>query len=137
MMIFAAAAMFGQPYRDAYGQPGGGGGAYYYDGYYDAGNAYPHRGYVAPPPPRVPVYAYGYRRPPLPGPGCVWVDGYWGFNRGRYVWMNGYWARPPYGGALWVAPRYSAGRFYGGFWSGPGRGYYGYRSHHNYRGYRR
>lgn len=35
-------------------------------------------------------------RPPCPGPG--------------YVWANGYWVAPPYAGAYWVAPRYYGGR---------------------------
>lgn len=108
-------------------------------GYRDAGNNdngydydydYDDRGYSAPaPPPPASVYAYGggsYRRAPMPGPGFVWVDGFWAFNRGRYVWIDGFWARPPYGGARWMAPRYSGGRFFGGFWSAPGRSRVGF-----------
>ncbi len=67
----------------------------------------------APPPARY------YAMPPSPGPGFMWVDGYWYPNGGRYAWRNGYWARPPYAGAYWVAPRYNGGRFYNGYW---GRG---------------
>jgi hypothetical protein len=97
------------------------------------------QGIYAPPPPSIPRYAYN--RPPMPGPGFYWVDGYWNFQRPRYVWVNGYWARPPYAGGYWVAPRYNSGRYFLGFWGGPrsnfNRGYRNsYRFNGNHRGYR-
>lgn len=46
------------------------------------------------------------RRPPMPGQGYAWVDGYWGNNGGRYVWVPGRWDRPPYAGAYWSHPHY-------------------------------
>lgn len=67
----------------------------------------------APPPPRVVV------RPVAPGPDYFWVDGYWYPVSGRYVWHRGYWTRPPYGGAVWVGPRYEGHRYYAGYWNGP------------------
>ncbi len=82
----------------------------------------PNYGYQAPPPPPPPAYAYS--RPPMPGPGYLWVDGYWGFYGGRYAWTRGYWRQPPYAGGYWVAPRYSGGRFFAGFWAGPRGGGY-------------
>jgi hypothetical protein len=54
-------------------------------------------------------------RPPCPGPGYVWVDGY---RDGYGRWFAGYWASPPYAGAYWVAPRYYGGRFVAGYWGG-------------------
>jgi hypothetical protein len=66
-------------------------------------------------------------RPPCPGPGYVWVDGYYD---GYGNWFNGYWAVPPYAGAYWVAPRAYGGRFYSGYWGGArvyGRNDYGFR----------
>jgi hypothetical protein len=45
-------------------------------------------------------------RPPIPGQGYVWVDGYWGVRGGRYVWAPGRWDRPPYPGAYWSHPHY-------------------------------
>jgi hypothetical protein len=45
-------------------------------------------------------------RPPMPGDGYAWVDGYWGVNEGRYVWVPGRWDRPPYPGAYWTHPHY-------------------------------
>jgi hypothetical protein len=39
------------------------------------------------------------RRPPPPGEGFVWIDGYWGVNGNRYVWVPGRWDHPPYAGA--------------------------------------
>jgi hypothetical protein len=62
-----------------------------------------------------PVVVRTYR-PPLPGPGYVWVGGY----RDVYGnWFDGYWALPPYAGAYWVAPRYYGGRYFTGYWNGP------------------
>jgi hypothetical protein len=71
----------------------------------------PRYGYYAPPPP--PRVAYVT---PAPGPGFVWVSGYWYPSGSRYAWRDGYWARRPYGGAYWVAPRYHERRYYPGYW---------------------
>jgi hypothetical protein len=57
-------------------------------------------------------------RPVAPGPGYVWLDGYWYAEGGRYRWHSGYWTRPPYEGAVWVGPRYEGGQFFGGYWNG-------------------
>jgi len=67
----------------------------------------------APPPARY------YAMPAAPGPGYMWIDGFWYPRGGRYFWRSGYWALPPYAGGYWVAPRYSGGRYYNGYW---GRG---------------
>jgi hypothetical protein len=67
----------------------------------------------APPPPRV---IHG--RPRAPGPDYFWVDGYWYPAGNHYKWHNGYWTRPPYGGAIWVGPRYEGGQFFAGYWNG-------------------
>src|SRR5664279_4445548 len=40
-------------------------------------------------------------RPPMPGNGYVWIDGYWGVRGNRYVWNSGRWDRPPYPGAYY------------------------------------
>ena len=74
-----------------------------------------------PPAPRV------YRVPPQPGPGYIWVDGYWYPVNGQYRWHNGYWTRPPYADAYWVAPYYGGGQYSTGHWEG-GRG----DVHHNH-----
>jgi hypothetical protein len=66
-----------------------------------------------PPPPRVVRV-----RPVTPGPGYVWVTGYWYPEGRRYKWHDGYWTRPPYEGAVWVAPRHENGLFYNGYWEG-------------------
>jgi hypothetical protein len=71
------------------------------------------------PPPAVHVE----HAPPSPGPGYVWIRGYWYPVDGKYVWHGGYWSRPPYEGAHWVGPRRSGGQFYAGYWDGP-RGRY-------------
>jgi WXXGXW repeat (2 copies) len=56
-------------------------------------------------------------RPSNPGSGYVWVDGYWYPKNHRYAWHPGYYTRPPYDGALWMAPRYEGQQFYEGYWS--------------------
>lgn len=67
----------------------------------------------APPRPRVVRV-----RPVAPGPDYYWVDGYWYPVGHKYHWHAGYWTRPPYGGAVWVGPRYEGGQFYAGYWNG-------------------
>ena len=64
--------------------------------------------YVASPPPPPAVGVVGY----APGPGYVWVDGFWDW-RGRYVWVPGYWGRRPHPHAIWVPGRahYEHGRY--------------------------
>lgn len=62
---------------------------------------------VAPPPPQTEVVVTS------PGPGFIWVSGYWGWNAGRHVWIAGSWQRPPSGFHAWNAPR----------WEHRGRGY--------------
>ena len=74
-------------------------------------------GYYRPAPAPVVVAAY---RTVRPGPGYIWIDPYQDGYGHRF---NGYWALPPYAGAYWVAPRFSSGRFYSGYWAGSrGRG---------------
>src|SRR5262245_38816916 len=67
-----------------------------------------------PPPPRI-VKSH----PHSPGPGYMWVDGYWYPVNNHYVWHQGYYTRPPYEGAVWVAPRYDGRQFFEGYWGGP------------------
>ncbi len=63
----------------------------YYGGYYGGAVVT-----VAPPAPQVEVYGVA------PGPGYVWIGGYWNWVGGRHVWVPGYWGagRPGY---HWVA----------------------------------
>ena len=69
---------------------------------------------VPPPPARAEVYGVA------PGPGFVWVTGYWGWRGGRYAWEPGRWARPPRPRSVWV-PGYWEGhhnryRYHEGHW---------------------
>ncbi|MSV34827.1 MAG: hypothetical protein EXQ47_04420 [Bryobacterales bacterium] len=83
-------------------------------------------GYYGPPP----VVAY---RPPYPGPGYSWMDGYYDPYG---AWTAGYWAPPAYRYG-YAAPRYYAPpRYYGGYSRGYNRGYYGntFRGNFDYRG---
>lgn len=63
-------------------------------------------GYYAPAPVLV--------RPPYPGPGFVWVDGYWTTNRFGRTWVPGRWSRP-YGYRAQPAPRYYAPSYSNGY----------------------
>ena len=92
-------------------------------------------------PPALPVYT----QPFCPGPGYIWVPGYWAWSPdyGDYYWVPGTWVLAPQPGFLWT-PGYwgfSSGLyywhpgywgltvgFYGGInygWGYPGYGYYG------------
>jgi hypothetical protein len=66
-----------------------------------------------PPPPQYEVVGVA------PGPGFIWVGGYWHWN-GRWVWYGGHYARPPHPGAVWIHARYEwhGGRrvYIAGFW---------------------
>jgi len=77
---------------------------------------------IAPPP--LPVYD----QPPIPGPGYVWVPGYWAWNGDEYYWTPGYWATPPAVGLYWTPPYWAfvdgSYDFYPGYW-GPTVGFYG------------
>jgi WXXGXW repeat (2 copies) len=79
---------------------------------------------IAPPP--LPVY----EQPPLPGPGYIWVPGYWSWDPdfGDYYWVPGYWSQPPRVNYYWT-PGYWSWRsgvyiFNAGYW-GPSVGFYG------------
>ena len=41
-----------------------------------------------------------------PGPGFVWVRGYYRWDGMAYLWMPGRWAQPPYARAVWVPGRW-------------------------------
>ena len=100
LMALAAASAFAES-RFSIGVHIGGYPAYGPGGYY-----------VAAPPPPPPVYY----APPSPGPGFVWVSGYYYPVGRRYEWRQGYWTRPPHAHARWIAPRYRQGRYYAGYW---------------------
>jgi hypothetical protein len=55
-----------------------------------------------------------------PGPGFLWIDGYYHWSGVRWVWYRGHYARPPHPGAAWVRARYEVrgGRrvYIAGFW---------------------
>lgn len=53
---------------------------------------------IAPPPLRV------YAQPPIPGPGYLWMPGYWAWNGAGYYWVPGTWILPPRVGLLWTPP---------------------------------
>jgi hypothetical protein len=77
---------------------------------------------IAPPP--LPVYV----QPVMPGPGYMWVPGYWAYGDGGYFWVPGTWVLPPYVGALWTPGYWGwSNGFYvfnAGYW-GPHVGFYG------------
>jgi hypothetical protein len=96
-------------------------------------------------------YNQGYYPPPayqqqyvpvMPGPGYVWVDGYWAPQRGRNVWIAGFW-QAPYISGYRMAPRYVGPRYYNSYrgydrgYSKHGNGHYDYRGRGNSYGHRR
>ena len=46
------------------------------------------------------------RMGPAPGPGYVWVGGYWVWRAGEFVWMTGRWVSVPHGHHYWVPGRW-------------------------------
>jgi hypothetical protein len=54
------------------------------------------------------------QRGAAPGPGYVWIDGYWGYSGGRYAWVAGRWDRPPRPRARWESGRWETrgGKYY-------------------------
>lgn len=72
----------------------------------------PHWEVVAPPP-AAPVVVVEAPPPPrhehhghAPGPGYVWIDGYWAWHGHHHEWVAGRWALPPHGHHEWVAARW-------------------------------
>ncbi len=65
-------------------------------------------------------------RPPIPGPGYVWTDGYYEPFNGQYRWHGGYWQRPPYEGAYYVHPHWDhypdGWHQHEGYWARGGQG---------------
>ena len=77
------------------------------------------------PPPPLP----DYDQPDIPGPGYIWIPGYWAFDDDYgYYWVPGTWVLPPQDGLLWT-PGYwvfedSNYVYYEGYW-GEEVGFYG------------
>ena len=59
-------------------------------------------GVEAPPPPPRQEVIVGVS----PGPGFVWIGGYWDGSPGHYTWVGGHWDRPPHGNSQWYAPHW-------------------------------
>lgn len=45
-----------------------------------------------------------------PGPGYVWVPGYYSYERGAYVWVGGRYMRAPRARARWVPAHWERNR---------------------------
>ena len=77
---------------------------------------------IAPPP--LPVYS----QPPIPGPGFVWIPGYWSWDGAEWYWVPGFWETPPQIGYYWTPPYWAWDNgvyaFNAGYW-GPTVGFYG------------
>lgn len=75
-------------------------------------------------PPALPVY----EQPPVPGPGYLWMPGYWAWNGTGYYWVPGTWVLPPRVGLLWTPPWWGWADgvyvWHAGYW-GPHVGFYG------------
>jgi hypothetical protein len=73
----------------------------------------PHWEVIAAPPAPAPVVIVTPPPPPrhehrgyAPGPGYVWIDGYWAWHNGHHEWIAGRWEHPPHGHHEWVAARW-------------------------------
>src|SRR5215468_6813314 len=75
-------------------------------------------------PPPLPIYD----QPVIPGPGYIWMPGYWAYGPNGYYWVPGTWVLPPGIGLLWTPPWWGWNGtiyvFHAGYW-GPRVGYYG------------
>jgi WXXGXW repeat (2 copies) len=58
--------------------------------------------YATIPPPPIHAESYG----PAPGPGFIWIQGYWGWSSNAYVWVPGQWDRIPPGRHRWEVGRW-------------------------------
>ena len=77
-------------------------------------------------PPALPVYV----QPPIPGPGYLWIPGYWAYDGTEWYWVPGYWSMPAAADLYWT-PGYWTWNdadndyvFNAGYW-GPVVGFYG------------
>ena len=75
-------------------------------------------------PPELPVYV----QPICPGPGFIWIPGYWAYGPDGYFWVPATWVEAPEIGLLWT-PGYWGWEdgfyiWHAGYW-GPEVGYYG------------
>jgi WXXGXW repeat (2 copies) len=43
-----------------------------------------------------------YSQPAIPGPGHIWIPGYWAWNGAGYYWVPGYGTPPPAADLLWT-----------------------------------
>lgn len=75
-------------------------------------------------PPILPVYV----QPICPGPGYIWVPGYWLYGDDGYFWVPGTWILPPEVGFLWTPGYWGFDEgfyvWHAGYW-GPTVGFYG------------
>jgi hypothetical protein len=75
-------------------------------------------------PPALPVYA----QPFCPGPGYIWVPGYWAYGDDDYFWVPGTWEIAPEPGFLWTPGYWGWNEgfyvWHAGYW-GPRVGFYG------------
>jgi hypothetical protein len=81
----------------------------------NAACAAPSRYYVRVGPPAPIVEAHIV----APGPGYVWLPGYYAWDGGRYAWRPGVWMLPPRGRAAWVQ----------GHWAREPRGWFWVEGH--------
>jgi len=60
------------------------------------------------------------RRLVSPGPGFVWIPGFYRVERGAYLWVPGRWDPPPRARAVWVPARWVHDRRGGTSWKATG-----------------
>lgn len=58
------------------------------------------------PPTPIPVSAQREFLGPAPGPGYVFVPGYYSWSGAKFIWVGQAWAVPPIAGAQWIEPQW-------------------------------
>jgi len=91
-------------------------GAFYVEGRWDERSRNwieAHWEMAPPPPPPVEYVVEGPPPPPRqeiivaqPGPGYIWIGGYWAWHHHHHEWVGGHWEMPPHGHHVWVEPRW-------------------------------
>lgn len=56
-----------------------------------------------------PPHVRSEARTVAPGPGYVWIGGYWRWTGANYVWVSGHWVPRPRPAAVWVEGHWSRG----------------------------
>jgi len=54
--------------------------------------------------PEAPPPALGEVVTVAPGPGFIWIGGFWDWGPSGWFWVHGHWGHRPFHGAVWAGP---------------------------------